>query len=172
MTEIGKIVLGTIILSFILGIVSITQLQSNFGWFLPHRPISSDVETSPTREELLTGINKERAKVHTVPLVENTQLDKSAQLKATDMAVNKYFAHQDSSGKQGYSYITDVAPGLCQYISENIYAGTGDYNTTQSAIDWWMHSKPHHDAILDPKYSITGFGIDDGRVVEHFCQVR
>ena len=77
-------------------------------------------------------------------------------------------------GRHGYEYIYDT--GIeCPSASENYYVGGGAYVTSSQALDWWIHSKPHYDAMVDPKYSTTGFGIatranGDLIAVEHFCQ--
>lgn len=129
-----------------------------------------------TPTELLDAVNKERAKVGVAPLAIEDKLNKSAQWKADDMAELHYFAHADinkSTKANGLDYLSTLrAP--CVYISENIHWNMNSENTSVSTIKGWMNSKPHHDAMLSSKYSLTGFGIaQDGTkmlVVEHFCQ--
>lgn len=105
----------------------------------------------------------------------NPLLNQSAQFKAQDMVDRSYFAHTDpSTGKNnGLDYAMNIG-SRCVWISENFYHGGGDNATTAGAINWWMQSKSHHDAILDPRYESTGFGVaytneDTPVSVQHFC---
>lgn len=126
----------------------------------------------PSRAELLKLINSERAKAGVAPLDKDVSLDVSAQMKADDMDANHYFGHIDKNGKQGYSYIVDiVGTKTCQYISENIdLANTPEGNSATAHVKSWMNSPDHRTALLDAKYTVTGFGIAGNNVVEHFCQ--
>lgn len=125
----------------------------------------------PNRQELLALTNAERAKVGVAPLVESELLDESAQAKADDMEANKYYGHVSPiTGKHGYTYIDDVGV-RCVFRSENITADT----TSQGAIDDWLGSPKHKDALLDNKNDLTGFGISQGPgylyIVMHFCDL-
>lgn len=130
----------------------------------------------PTAEELLELVNAERAKAGVAPLKIDERVQKSAQLKADDMAVNNYDSHiMPSTGKVLSPEMNDLLVSACTSSSENYNWGTGVYRTAASAMSGWMNSKPHHDAILNPDYSLTGFGIAWGEkmiVVEHFCIAR
>lgn len=124
----------------------------------------------PTVAELLSLVNKERAKNGVAPLIEDARLDASAQRKADDEVKYNYFGHvSPNDGKQGYTYIMDNAPGLCSYTSENLRQN-GSVNSSQAVIDGWISSKPHHDAMISSNYSLTGFGISGNQIAEHFCQ--
>jgi len=130
----------------------------------------------PTAEELLELVNAERAKVGVAPLVIDERVQRSAQLKADDMAANNYLSHvMPSTGKVLSPEMNDLLVSACTSSSENYNWGTGGYRTAASAMSGWMNSKPHHDAILKSDYSLTGFGIAWGEkmiVVEHFCIAR
>lgn len=124
-----------------------------------------------TRESLLARVNSERAKVGVAPLKEDTRLDMTAQYKASDMVQRGYYSHVDPiTGKHGYMYVFDVAEG-CTTASENLNRND-DYSSmsTKQAVDSWLGSKTHRDTLLNPEYSLTGFGIDGHVVVEHFCK--
>lgn len=125
----------------------------------------------PTREELLILVNKERAKVGVAPLQIDQRLNQSAQYKADDMAKHNYGHTSSYDGRHGYEYIADFAPGLCSVPSENI-AGRP---TATRTVDGWVKSPSHYQAMINPKYTLTGFGIakygDNAYYeVEHFCQ--
>lgn len=127
------------------------------------------VATEPTIAQLLALVNKERAKYHIAPLKEDPRLDASAQMKANDEVAYGYFGHiSPHDGKQGYLYINGTGI-YCKTDSENLREN-GTINSAQAAVNGWISSPPHHKAMIDPKYSLTGFGINDNEIVEHFCQ--
>lgn len=128
----------------------------------------------PTSEELLRLVNEERAKVGVKPLEVDLVLQQSAQWKAEDMATRQYNAHEDPvTGKRnGLDYL--MAHGgddLCSYISENYYWAR-KYFSSNDAINWWLNSPSHKEAMLDKRYTKTGFGIAGNKVVQHFCIVK
>lgn len=135
----------------------------------------------PTREELLQLVNEERAKVGVAPLSADPMLEESAQWKADDMVTFSYFDHKrpGESVNNGLDYLAKLdleAGDRCSYIGENIVDNvnveTGEPydNTSIGAVNAWVNSEPHHKAMIDPKYTLTGFGISGTKVVEHFCQ--
>lgn len=126
--------------------------------------------SEPTIAQLLTLVNAERAKNGVAPLKEDVRLDASAQMKAQDEVTYNYFGHiSPHDGKQGYLYINDVGIN-CKTDSENISRGNDGIPTAKQVVDGWINSPPHHQAMIDPRYTLTGFGIDQNQVVEHFCQ--
>lgn len=127
----------------------------------------------PTVDELLRLVNEERAKVSVAPLVIDARLNQSAQKKADDMVKNNYFAHVSPvDGRHGYEYAQDAAPE-CLQTSENITDNTRkEDNTSAQAIHTWTHSKQHRLAIQNPGYALTGFGVSNTKIVEHFCAAR
>ena len=140
----------------------------------------------PTPEDFLVRVNEERAKVGAAPLVIDERINKSAQRKAEDMANNDYFDHVSPvDGRSGGEYAHDNAPKVCRVVSENIQSreyGPG-YSTTpvvDSAMSGWINSPSHYKAMIDTKYSLTGFGVARGPekdddsyniyAVQHFCE--
>ena len=127
----------------------------------------------PTVKELHRLTNNEREKRGIKPLKLNESLNKSAQAKADDMVENDYYGHKNpKTGKQGYSYVTDVLGyGYCRRYGENI---AGAFDSSHS-VEKWMDSKPHKKAILDSDYDAIGFGITKHKheyyFVQHFCDI-
>ncbi len=128
----------------------------------------------PTAGELLKLVNAERAKVGVGPLVESIKLDLSAQYKASDMLNRNYYSHYDPiTGKASFDVI--YSTGIeCSNSGENI----AEHSSAKAAVEAWMNSKPHREAMLNPKNTLTGFGVagldKNGYYlfVEHFCQPR
>ena len=141
-----------------------------------------------TRENLLKLVNEERAKNGVAPLTEDARLDTSAQEKADDMAKNNYFGHENPvTGMHGYEYMNTIGIS-CSTDSENIVAA----NSSTEAVTLWDNSTSHHTAMIDSKYTTTGFGfvhvdkipeknitsskpvtgdlLNSYVIVEHFCQ--
>lgn len=124
-----------------------------------------------TVDELLARVNEERAKVGVSPMTIDTRLNQSAQVKADDMLKYDYLDHvSPNDGRHGYEYIADA--GLnCKVGSENLSWNTDKSSiTTDQAVTWWLGSEAHRNAMLNPSYSRTGFGLVNHVVVEHFCE--
>lgn len=144
----------------------------------PEIPVQNAVITSQTQDiplnadRILELVNIERKKVNVAPLVIDTGLVNTAQSRADDMSSRNYFSHNDPiTGENMVNILKQQKQ--CVYASENIvwikYPNTLEDN--QESIDTWLNSPAHKEAMLDPKYTITGVGVKDKRVVQHFCQV-
>ncbi len=141
--------------------------------------VVSKYETGPPdAQEMLELVNDERAKVGVAPLTLNTDVEKSAQLKADDFVNRDYYDHIVKGTK--YTLTAEMGELVfahCSSSSENIAA---DMLTSQEALyasNGWIVSTPHRKAILDPQYTYTGFGVsqeDDGDyyIVERFCVAK
>lgn len=163
-------------LSYALLVISIVALGYAIVWAstrpveVPEVQAAAKEELPLTRDNLLKLVNEERAKVGVAPLVIDERLNQSAQMKVDDMELNNNYAHKNSDGSQGASLTMKTAPGLCHYSSENLtFSETLTGVTLGGSIDSWVGSKPHYDAMVDPRYTLTGFGIGDNSVVQHLC---
>lgn len=126
----------------------------------------------PTRAELLRLVNEQRAKVGVKPLVESPLLDQSAQWKADDEIRYSYFGHvkPGTIGNDGLDYLESIgSPCGAGNVSENLSRENYPPYTAQAAVTGWVHSKLHYQAMINPRYTLTGFGIADNQLVEHFC---
>ena len=122
----------------------------------------------PTVDELLRLVNEERAKVGVAPLRVDERVQRSAQLKATDMDINNYASHiMPSTGKVLSPEMDSLLSSACIDSSENLTVIS--VKTTERAIYNWVHSEPHYKAMTDPRYESTGFGIANSTIVQHFC---
>lgn len=140
----------------------------------PHDKQSQNVQTvesNPTPEELLKLINEERAKVNVSPLSVDPLLEKSAQRKADEMVANNNTEHLGKDGVRGAEYANQTGI-MCKNVSENLISNNdrSRMKTAREAVQGWMSSDRHREALLNPKYSTTGFGINSWAVVEHFCE--
>lgn len=130
----------------------------------------------PSKEELLKLVNDERSKVGVAPLTENALLSNSAQYKADDEIKLGYFGHTrpGESTNNGLDYLNSIDGTMCKSISENLHDSSGYYSTANGAVESWVKSREHYQAMVNPKYSYTGFGVkksgDRVTIVQHFCE--
>lgn len=160
-----------LLLGLLIGLVLGVTVGVGISAYSSHKTAQA-VASEPTRAQLLTLVNAERAKHGAAPLKEDVRLDASAQMKAQDEQTYGYFGHVSPStspfaGKQGYLLINDTGI-YCKTDSENLTTGTP--NTAEAAVSAWIASTPHHKAMIDNTYTLTGFGISGDNIVEHFCQ--
>jgi uncharacterized protein YkwD len=122
---------------------------------------------------LYNDVNKERVANGVPALSLDQAVNQSAQAKCDDMATNNYYDHINPTTQvQGYTYVP-------KYVANTSYAAEilnqGGVKTAQEFVDSWMNSPPHKAAMLDPRYTLTGFGIcaEAGlpTVVEHFAEI-
>jgi uncharacterized protein YkwD len=161
---------------FCLAYVATEKLTAKNSKIVQQKTIQQ-VPTIPLdANKLLELVNAERAKVGVAPLISDPQLVQSAQSQANDMVTNNYFGHiNPTTGKHGYEYIPS---GYCSQAGENVGANidtVGDQNAIR--LKSWLDSKPHHDALLDPKFTLTGIAIKEQTpshfvAVQHFCQAK
>lgn len=177
-----KVVVGTLIAVIMTVIVLGTIFQG-----LSSSSAQDDVTSASTQPrkvevpdplEMLRLVNLEREKVGVAPLTLDARLSQSAQMKADDMYYGSYYDHVNpQTGKHGYTYIFDTTGKLCSHASENLMESTdnttGELVTVSSeeTVRAWMGSKSHREAILNPDYKLTGFGVKGPKTVEHFCKL-
>lgn len=130
-------------------------------------------EPKATVASLFAAVNAERAKVGIPALVLDERLNRSAQVKADDMRNRNYVGHIDPDGKHGYEYAREYASNICMpHVSENLILDSRGpmVAPTHVIIDAWISSELHYKAMVSQDYAYTGFGINKGLVVEHFCK--
>ncbi len=104
--------------------------------------------------QVLQIVNSHRKSAGLKSLSSDAKLNYIAQLKAEDMAKNKYFSHNsptygsafDMLKKYGYTYKT---------AGENIAKGQ---KSPQAVMKAWMNSQGHRQNILSKSYSKLGVG--------------
>lgn len=116
------------------------------------------VKPVATKEELLAEVNRRRNDAGLNSLQYSAELDVSAQQKCNDMLNRHYYGHQDPDGKNGIQ-IAFESLGLTGNYSENLIHRALPDDSAQSVFDEWFNSPSHRDAILDPSYILTGFGV-------------
>ncbi len=98
-------------------------------------------------DTVLRLINEERADRDLQKLTQNSLLYTAARTHSLDMACSNYFSHNSLTGltpfdrikSSGYTY---------RIAAENLYAGSGAYNSPEQAVKAWMNSPAHRKNIL------------------------
>ncbi len=110
-------------------------------------------------------VNAERVKNGLQPLIRDARLDATAKERVDDMVARNYYSHYDPI--DGHKMIDDQNAGCVQSENQNLISISGDRN--HIAVDSWLGSKSHHDAMLSPGYTHTGISVNGDKVVQHFC---
>ncbi len=91
-------------------------------------------------------------------LVREAQLDSAAAAHSRDMATRCYFAHVNPEGLDPFDRIKAAGYTATPW-AENLYVGSGSFQSAAQAIESWRTStKGHREAILDPKANEIGIG--------------
>ena len=137
------------------------------------KPTEPPVVVQPLNATIVFNlVNKERTKAGLKPLVRDTRLDATAQAKADEMVRLNYFGHFNPTTGKNTAWDNPIFDQICKSASENIGMTNGYANDNVEQLDWWLHSKPHHDAMLNPDYTLTGVAVNGNKVVQHFCVAK
>lgn len=128
------------------------------------------------RTQILTMVNVIRMEHDLSPLTYSNQLEQSAQGYADRMAAEGFFGHVSPDGNTlkdriaatSYYDRTFSRDCLCvkgYALGENLARGQ---KTPKEAVEAWMKSPGHRDAILNPDYTHIGIGARAGIWVQHF----
>ncbi len=134
----------------------------------PVPPTPTPVPPSPTpacnpqgnasfEAQVVDLINQERQARGLAPLQVHSALQTAARGHSQDMACNNFFSHIGSDGSTPWDRA--VRAGYSPtYISENLYMGSGSYNSPSAAVQGWLNSPTHRDAMLAPEPIHIGVG--------------
>ena len=142
----------------------------------PPLPVTGPAAVQDARAEILALVNAERAKAKLPALVRDAALERSAQAYADQMDQEGFFGHVDPKGRtlkdrvDAVGYYAGGVSADCQCIkgyslAENLARGQ---RTPKEAVDAWMASPSHRDAILGTDFTGLGVGIRSGVWVQHF----
>jgi len=125
-------------------------------------PALATVQLNSYEKQVVSLVNKQRAKRGLAKLRVNARLVSAARGHSTEMGEVKYFAHNSANGeswsrrvirygykRSGYSYWK---------AGENIYWGSSLYSSPVACVNAWMHSKAHRTVILTKRFRDIGVG--------------
>lgn len=119
----------------------------------PEIAAPSTPDPSALTQDLLIGINKERAEAGASALTLDPSLSDVAALRASECTVK--FGHTRPDGSLYHSAV-DSAGISHRYLGENLATG---YTSAQSVIQGWSDSGPHHDNIIHSNFTKVGIGL-------------
>jgi uncharacterized YkwD family protein/spore coat assembly protein SafA len=99
-------------------------------------------------------VNNERSKAGLKPLQMDWELQRTARIKACDMAENRYFSHQSPSYGSPFDMMKQFGITY-KTAGENIAQGQ---RTPQEVMQSWMNSQGHRENILKREYTHIGVG--------------
>ena len=116
----------------------------------------STTEIVAQEGSLIAEINRYRQSQGLEPLIENTQIAAAARWKAIDMAVNEYFSHGDSLGRDAFKMMSDFGFDDNTWKGENLAAGV---KTSLEVLETLKGSPEHNGNLLSPNYGQVGVGL-------------
>lgn len=118
---------------------------------------SSNASTQKSLEDqVLTLVNKERAKYNLSPLTMDESLRNVARIKSSDMSSNKYFNHTSPTYGTPFNMLKSFGISY-KAAAENIAQG---YTTAEAVVNGWMNSSGHRANILNASYTKIGIGYE------------
>lgn len=116
---------------------------------------STSTANNKLEKEVVTLVNKERAKQGLAPLTDNVKLSNVARTKSSDMVAKNYFDHTSPTYGSPFDMMKQFG---ITYTSagENIAMGQP---TAASVMTGWMNSPGHRANILNNNYTDIGVGV-------------
>lgn len=110
------------------------------------------------KQEIANLINQSRTEAGLPTLALNSELNRAAQEKATDMINQDYFAHQAPDGRMPWNFINKKTYNYYT-AGENLAI---DFSTSRVAHDALMSSETHRENILNANFTDMGLGVVTG----------
>lgn len=140
-----KLVL-TLVLILALALVAVAGMPKGAG---------ADPALDGEEQAFLALINNYRAQNGLGTLSLNTELTNASDWMSNDMAVNNYFSHTDSLGRDPFQRMADFGYSYNTWKGENLAAGA---DTAQGAFDLWKNSPGHNANMLNANFKVIGIG--------------
>lgn len=122
----------------------------------------ADRSSLPTlRQDLLTLINQERARLRVRTLLLENRLNGVAQAHAEDMVRRNYFSHRNPEGESAATRL-QRAGWPYRAMSENIAKG---HRSAEEVLQAWLGSQGHRRNIRDAGFARVGIGYFSGHWV-------
>ena len=119
----------------------------------PSATAKAKTSTVQLRADVVSSVNKIRAKHGCKPLKVASALTTSAQRHANDMSAKRYFSHTSADGRSWVS--RQRAAGWNNPGGENIARG---FNTARPVMNAWMNSPLHRKNIVNCNFRHIGVG--------------
>ena len=133
-----------------------------------HRLSEALIAESMTAGGIIQAINKQRKLKKLTPAQPNETLEIAATIQARQMTHFGQFGHVIKGAK--YPKLSDRmrAVGIDMQAGEVLYAGADD---PEMAVQAWLGSKPHREAILHPDIREIGASVERSNGRAYACAV-
>ncbi|MBU1110664.1 CAP domain-containing protein [Patescibacteria group bacterium] len=132
--------------------------QVNLTLFGSSNPQILSFATSIYQQDFFKLVNEERSQVAVHALVENSSLNRAAQLKAQHMFNEDYWAHVAPDGTTPWDFFQQVEYDY-RYAGENL---AKDFNTSAGVVAGWMGSPSHRANLLNSNFNEMGIAVVNG----------
>ncbi|PLT35497.1 CAP domain-containing protein [Bacillus sp. V5-8f] len=122
------------------------------------------IASQSVEAQVVTLVNKERAKVGLPALKSDWELSRVARFKSEDMRDKRYFDHNSPTYGSPFQMMKSFGINY-GYAGENIAAGQ---TTPQAAMSAWMNSPGHKANILNRNFTHIGVGYAKGGSYGHY----
>src|SRR3972149_7072068 len=134
----------TLVLTLALALVAVAGMPKGAG---------ADPALDGEEQAFLTLINNYRTQNGLGTFSLNTELTNAADWMSNDMAVNNYFSHTDSLGRDPFQRMAAFGYSYNTWKGENLAAGP---DTAQGALDLWKNSPGHNANMLNANFKVIG----------------
>lgn len=124
--------------------------------------LAASSEMVSPMSEVVRLINIERAKEGLAALTEMPDIDKAANIRASEIVIS--FSHQRPSGEEWYTVFAEVGIAY-KGVGENLAAGQ---TTPAEVVTAWMNSEGHRTNIMNASYTKIGVGYVTGGTYGHY----
>jgi hypothetical protein len=118
-------------------------------------PLSENAAKAFGVSDIANLCNKARRQLNAPELTIDHDLMNAAQMKAEDMAKQRYFAHSSPDGTVAWDYLRKVSYNY-SVAGENLAVTNQDAETV---VVSWLNSPSHRDNLLSKNYSDFGVGM-------------
>jgi uncharacterized protein YkwD len=133
------------------------------GQAVPAAPIEASAPFVDLQQQMVEAVNTERIAQGLPPYEVDDELTTIAEAYARDMVVRDFFSHVTPEGKTLRDRYVEEGLTDAVRVGENIQRNTQPVSkTVQTALQWFMGSRPHRNNILHPHHNRIGIGIVEG----------
>ena len=159
--------------------IGLAVRQCDDGWIVMVVILLEELETvllepadlRAMERETVAAVNEVRRRRGLEELVSAPDLAEVAQAHSEDMALRSYFAHRAPDGRWVDDRVRDAGISF-RRLAENLHKSRGAEKPVQTAVESWMTSRRHREAMLTPDYTYTAVGVavdDEGEL--YFTQL-
>lgn len=138
----------------------------------PQPQVSPAVRLTPEELEqaIFLQVNQHRISRNLPPLKLDTRVSKTARKHSQSMADKKIpVGHQGLKGRARAIAFRGV---LVRRVGENVAYIFSQNDPAKRAVEGWLRSPAHRQALEDRKYSVTGVGVaQDSKGATYFTQI-